>query len=343
MTQQPSDQALRGGFTPNPLHDLQLDDQLRKHGVRVLVARSAGAETVFIDTVESHRLATFRSKGPSGDERAIPALAVAQGQLDVKLSLDQGGKRALCDLYFDPSSDSVILRNTASIPIDIRTVAGAKTECYRVNPGRNQEIGVASWTLSIGGREVSCGRILPRTSALVQSPSTIALGVPGPPSAVAYKRSHPPSQDSQPVAPGFKAATAPRRRKTARVNADAIVAFQQSGKPESSQPTLSYLERGAVSGDPSTLRTGQTLTVPAGDGLEQYQITKQDTIASATLSEVYVAYHSRYSKPVVFKVLKTRRRGVPTPTSIIHQADTWLREYNAHKGLDHVCTRFSRL
>jgi serine/threonine protein kinase len=85
----------------------------------------------------------------------------------------------------------------------------------------------------------------------------------------------------------------------------------------------------------------QTVHIPGGCELDEYQLTKRDQIASTSLSSVYTAEHSQVPSGVVtVKVLKTRLQNLNAKThenerNVIRQADMWLREYQSQDDLEH--------
>lgn len=89
------------------------------------------------------------------------------------------------------------------------------------------------------------------------------------------------------------------------------------------------------------IQKDETVTIPGGCELDQYQLTKRDQIATTAASSVFTAEHSDVPDGVItVKVLKTRGKNPSAKPqenhrNVIRQADIWLREYRSQEDLKH--------
>jgi hypothetical protein len=81
------------------------------------------------------------------------------------------------------------------------------------------------------------------------------------------------------------------------------------------------------------------LDIPGVLGVEGYQVYKRKVLSKRAQSEVYLAQHSAIDDDeIMVKVLKIRSKtSTDNGRSPPDHAEAWLREYNVHNRLKHIC------
>lgn len=348
-----------------PLDILQLEEHHHRQNIRLLMrpltrlhnSRSVSPTGTGSDNCQWLAL---RAEVASSDQPEHKVLAVTQTSRDIKFSVripgetqDDSPRPPLwCELYYDPASDKVIFLNKSDVPIALATIvsqtplASPPADDSRIlNPGSAKALQPGSWRMKVRDLAVLDFRILEKRPVTIYEPhrtagSEVSSSPPTLTSSPSMKRSLTPDEDEKRV----------KRRTSGGGNAadDGVIMFLRPGG-DTTNSLMFPLPNARESKELSTANThalldaerGQTVDVPGFCELDQYQLTKQDPIASTALSAVYTAQHSKVPDNIVtVKVLKTR---VANPTdrpyvherNVIRQADMWLRESQSQEDLKH--------
>ncbi|KAG5918782.1 hypothetical protein E4U42_006738 [Claviceps africana] len=282
-----------------------------------------------------------------------------------------------CELYYDPASDQVIFINKSDVPIFLGKVSLTPSgspppdgspldsppsdENHVINPGHIKALRPGTWRIKVRDIAVLDFRILekrpvvlyqarpvlavrPSSSSPLPSPASSSRSVAAAAAAAAASLTCSNSNPSmkRPRSPGAEGQRSSKRRS---VN-DGVVMFMCP----TADPLVVPLPSGRESNKELSVSTGhalldaeqgETVAVPGVCEVDEYHLTKRDTIASTALSAVYTASHSRISDDIVtVKVLKTRMANagdVPHvhERNVIRQADMWLRESQSQEDLQH--------
>ncbi|KAK8066011.1 hypothetical protein PG997_012758 [Apiospora hydei] len=314
-----------------PLDKLIIDDNHRDEGIRILVRPLTRSRSVSPGSDSCRWLALRAEVAAAAAEKAeTKVLAVTQTSKDINFALRIPGESGVdetrppiwCELYYDPASDNQILYNRSDVPITLTKLSLSLVDGEddyanfeeELVPGTTKELCPASWRLSVYGTGVIDFRVLSKRAATVFS-ATISS------SSDALNSS---AKRSFSEKDGGEVATAEKRRRIANVNDDGAIVFYpqallQVGKDE-------------------------TIAIPGGYELDQYQLTKRDQIATTAASSVFTAQHSKVPEVpdggvITVKVLKTsgpnNARPQDSHRNVIRQADVWLREYRSQDDLQH--------
>lgn len=346
-----------------PLDVLRLEDHHHKQGIRLLVrpfTKLHNTRSVSPGNDNCQWLA-LRAEVASTEEPEHKVLAVTQTAKDIKFSVRIPGETQeglprpplWCELYYDPASDKVIFLNKSDVPISLTRISNTPLasppmmdENPVINPGLAKALKPGTWRIKVRQIAVLDFRILEKRPLFVYEPgvSDVEEGLSSFSSSENFttsaKRSLSPDAESRHV----------RRRTSAASEAnepdDGVIMFLRP----SAGPLMFPLPNGRDCKELSAANShalldaekGQTVAVPGVCELDEYQLTKQEPIASTALSSVYTAQHSHVSDNIVtVKVLKTR---VANPgdkpyvheRNVIRQADMWLRESQNQEDLQHA-------
>lgn len=341
-----------------PLDNLVIDDQHHKQGIRILVRPLTRSRSVSPGNENCEWLALRAEVAPPQQPKA-KVLAVTQTSKDINFSLRIPGETGLdetrpplwCELYYDPASDNQILLNRSDVPITLaRTSHPGQTEANfeeEIVPGTTKELSPGTWRISVYGTPVIDFRILAKRPAALlvpfedSDPSSIVGSTDVLTSS--FKRSLSPgcvNADSQ--VPGKRL----RREESKATDDDGVIMFY----PRTTVEPLVFPLPNAVTANEVAIPNGhallqiqkdETIAIPGGCELDQYQLTKREQIATTAASSVFTAEHSQVPDGVItVKVLKARSPNADTKPqdnnrNVIRQADVWLREYRSQEDLRH--------
>lgn len=346
-----------------PLDKLIIDEKHRKEGIRILVRPLTRSRSVSPGS-DNCRWLALRAEVAAAEKPETRVLAVTQTSKDINFALRIPGESGLdeirppiwCELYYDPASDNQILYNRSDIPITLAKLSFAAAEDddtgfeEELVPGTTKELCPASWRLSVYGTAVIDFRILTKRAASLRvprEPPELSSATIGSSDALnsSVKRSFSDEDEGD--------ATVEKRmriagRGHANVNEDGVIVFY----PRTMADPLVFPLHNAATATEVAIPTGQallqvqrdeTITIPGGYELDQYQLTKRDQIATTAASSVFTAQHSKVSEVpdgvITVKVLKTRGTSNAKPQdshrNVIRQADVWLREYRSQEDLKH--------
>ena len=346
-----------------PLDFLQLEEHHHRQNIRLLVRPLTilhNARSVSPNGNDNCQWLALRAEVASSDQPEHKVLAVTQTSRDIKFSVRIPGEMQeeyprpplWCELYYDPASDKVIFLNKSDVPITLQRPSQSPfidppvEESRIINPGLAKALKPATWRIKVQEIAVLDFRILEKRPVTIYQPfparveevssSTSGSNQTG----SSIKRSLSPDDDEKRV----------KRRTSDTVNGldDGAVMFLRPGANESDSlvfplPNARDTRELVASNSHALLDAieGETVAVTGVCELDQYQLTKQDPIASTALSAVYTASHSEVPDDIVtVKVLKTR---VANPgdkpyvheRNVIRQADMWLRECQSQEDLQH--------
>ena len=345
-----------------PLDFLQLEEHHHRQNIRLLVrplTRLHNARSVSPNGNDNCQWLALRAEVASSDQPEYKVLAVTQTSRDIKFSVRIPGESQeefprpplWCELYYDPASDKVVFLNKSDVPITLERPTQSPfadppaEESRIINPGLAKALKPATWKIKVQETAVLDFRILEKRPVTIYQPF---------PSRVEEMSSS--TSDSIQVGSSIKRSLTPdddekrARRRTSDTNKldDGAVVFLRPGANESDSlvfPLPSARDtRELVAANSHPLLDadkGETVAVAGVCELDQYQLTKQDSIASTALSAVYTASHSEVPDEIVtVKVLKTR---IANPgdkpyvheRNVIRQADMWLRECQSQEDLQH--------
>ncbi|KAK8059030.1 Map kinase kinase skh1 pek1 [Apiospora phragmitis] len=346
-----------------PLDKLIIDDKHRNEGIRILVRPLTRSRSVSPGSDNCKWLA-LRAEVAAAEKPETTVLAVTQTSKDINFALRIPGESGVdetrpsiwCELYYDPASDNQILYNRSDVPITLAKLSLVEKEDDDANfeeelvPGTTKELCPASWRLSVYGTAVIDFRILTKRAASVWVPrepsnlsSATISGSDGLNSSV--KRSFSEEDDGE--------ATVEKRLRTVgrghtNANNDGVIVFYPRTVAEPlvfPLPNAATATEVAIPGGQALLQVekDETITIPGGFELDQYQLTKRDQIATTAASSVFTAQHSKVPEVpdgvITVKVLKTRGPNNAKPQDshrdVIRQADVWLREYRSQEDLKH--------
>lgn len=346
-----------------PLDKLIIDDKHRKEGIRILVRPLTRSRSVSPGSDNCKWLA-LRAEVAAAEKPETRVLAVTQTSKDINFALRIPGESGVdetrppiwCELYYDPASDNQILYNRSDVPITLAKLSLADGEDgdaifeEELVPGTTKELCPASWRLSVYGTAVIDFRILTKRAASLRvprEPPDLSLATIGSSDALnsSAKRSFSEEDDAE--------ATVEKRLRTvgrghANANGDGVIVFY----PRTMADPLVFPLPNAATATEVAIPAGQallqvqrdeTVSIPGGYELDQYQLTKRNQIATTAASSVFTAHHSKVSEVpdgvITVKVLKTRGPDNAKPQdshrNVIRQADVWLREYRSQEDLKH--------
>lgn len=331
-------------------------------GIRILVRPLTRSRSVSPGNQDNCQWLALRAEIAEQDQPHHKVLAVTQTWRDIKFSVRIPGERLegdhprpplWCELYYDPASDNQILLNRSEVPISLSRVSYSPDASpdieYAVNPGTTKALVPGTWRIRVNETEVLDFRILEKRPAMLKLPSSSSSDGPLLSQMVnsSGKRSFTADADDDDSGPEKKLRATDA---SSSKSDDGVIMFL---RPESDPlvfplPTANKgKEVVRANGHPLLdMRRDQSVEIPGGCELDQYQITKREPIASTALSDVFKADHSNVHDGIItVKVLKTRP---PAPASgavakppqdnernVIRQADIWLREFQSHDDLQH--------
>ncbi|EGX95492.1 Protein kinase-like domain [Cordyceps militaris CM01] len=348
-----------------PLDVLLLEDHHHPQDIRLLVRPLAELPSTIPVTPSSDncRWLALRAEVASAEEPSHKVLAVTQTARDIKFSVripgdladDDGLARPSlwCELYFDPASDKLIFVNRSEVPLALVRLSQAAPASPSLNdyrmvyPHVTKSLAPGTWRIRVHDTAVLDFRILEKRPisvyeqrSLSHSQSTSSRGSSALVST-SGKRALTPDEDDE----GDKRA----KRRASQIDgrpADGVVMFlnpsadplvfslpngtKRSGKELSSSNTNALLQA----------EQGDTIYMTGICELDEYQLIKQEPIASTAQSAVFVGRHSKRPNSIVtVKVLKTVMNNSDKSNvherNVIRQADMWQREYQTQENLEH--------
>ncbi|KAI0127093.1 kinase-like domain-containing protein [Xylariales sp. AK1849] len=341
-----------------PLDNLVIDDQHHKQGIRILVRPLTRSRSVSPGSDNCEWLA-LRAEVATPQQPKSRVLAVTQTSKDINFSLRIPGETAVdetrpplwCELYPDPASDNQILLNRSDVPITLARIthpdnAGMNFH-QEIVPGTTKELSPGTWRISVYGSPVLDFRILAKRPATLWLPHDDS----DPSSVVGsneVRNSSGKRSFSSDDTGRDESSTEKRLRTDDRVDKeeDGVIMFypRTTAEPLVFQlPGASKAKEVAIPNGHALLQIqkGETVAIPGGCELDQYQLTKRDQIATTAASSVFTAEHSHVPDGVItVKVLKTRGHNPDAKPqdnhrNVIRQADIWLREYRSQEDLKH--------
>ncbi|KAI2614947.1 kinase-like protein [Hypoxylon sp. NC1633] len=339
-----------------PLDDLVVEEDHHEQGIRILVRPLTRNRSV---SPGNHRVQWLALRAeqadPSQPRSKVLAVTQTAGDVNFSVRIPQGDNQSRppvwCELYYDPASDSLILRNRAEVPVVLAKVSRADPTAAAVNfdqqivPGTIKELSPATWRISVHSVAVLDFRILEKRTASLLIPRD------------SFDSSQTPSQD---VKNSFGKRSflsdaddgepdSPVAEKKARKEEeeDGVVVYagpKDEEAPDYPLPRSARTKEVAIPNGHALLeiQRDETAVIPGGVELDRYRLTKREQIATTGASSVFTAEHSQVPDEVItVKVLKTRnpnsdvRPPQETHGNVIRQADIWLREYQSQKDLEH--------
>ncbi|KAM3549373.1 hypothetical protein MY1884_008767 [Beauveria asiatica] len=348
-----------------PLDVLLLEDHHHRQNIRLLVRPLAELPNTIpvAPPGDNCRWLALRAEVAAPEQPSHRVLAVTQTARDIKFSVripadveevDALARPELwCELYFDPASDKLILVNRSDVPIALVRLSQAapvspSLNDYRiVYPHVTKSLEPGTWRIKVHDAAVLDFRILEKRPvvlyeqpSLTHSQSTCSRGSSALVST-SSKRALTPDDDDE----GDKRV----KRRISQVEgrpSDGVVMFLNP----SADPLVFSLPNGAKrsgrelsSGNTNALlqaEQGDTIYMTGICELDEYQLIKQEPIASTAQSAVFVGrYSKRPDNIVTVKVLKTVVSNAEKPNvherNVIRQADMWQREYQTQENLEH--------
>ena len=299
------------------LANLVLDEKYQNNGGRVILLYRTGtiqvAPAKSLQYLDVKSNLEFEELIDSKSETNITL--VTQDYLDVKFSLDVCFKdyktKLLCDIYYDNTSDNLVIHNKSDKGIDIRLEDNSK----QLLPRLSHNLGVGTHEVNFNTMHVLDFRVLPRANILDITRRMAKAKLPA--GNLSRKRALPEADC---------AGSNTLARQTRHDIGDRTVTLLAESPHEISSPSRSsgnYLVDLAQHGAVTFI------------GVANYEIYKRKILSKQTNSEVYLAEHSEYGE-IVVKVLK-RPNLVGDGRSLRMQAQAWKQEHKIHHKLDHVC------
>lgn len=348
-----------------PLDVLLLEDHHHRQNIRLLVRPLADLPSAYpvAPSGDNCRWLALRAEVASPEQPSHKVMAVTQTARDIKFSVripgDSKDADALarpslwCELYFDPDSDKLIFVNRSEVPIALVRISqtapvSPSMNDYRVvYPHVTKSLEPGTWRIKVQDTAVLDFRILKKRPVILyeqpslsHSQSTASRGSSELVST-SSKRALTPDEDDE----GDKRV----KRRVSQLEggpSDGVVMFLNP----SADPLVFSLPNGAKktgkelsSGNTNALlqaEQGDTVYMTGMCELDEYQLIKQEPIASTAQSAVFVGRHSKRPDNIVtVKVLKTVVGNSDKPNvherNVIRQADMWQREYQTQENLEH--------
>ncbi|TQV96331.1 hypothetical protein V2A60_003251 [Cordyceps javanica] len=351
-----------------PLDVLLLEDHHHRQNIRLLVRPLADLPSTIpvAPSSDNCRWLALRAEVASSEQPSHKVLAVTQTARDIKFSVripadvadaDGLARPSLwCELYFDPASDKLIFVNRSEVPIALVRIsqlapASPSLSDYRiVYPHVTKSLEPGTWRIKVHDTAVLDFRILEKRPVILYEQPSLGL---------THSHSTSSRGSSALVSTSGKRALTPDddedegdkrvKRRVSQVEgrpADGVVMFLNP----SADPLVFSLPNGTKKSgkELSTGNTNALLDAEQGDTvymtglceLDEYQLIKQEPIASTAQSAVYVGRHSKIPDNIVtVKVLKTVGSNSDKPNvherNVIRQADMWQREYQTQENLEH--------
>jgi hypothetical protein len=273
---------------PISLTNLVLDEKYENNGVRAILKLHRATRTTTVTPADSvcyldvgDDLESKAKQVIDSDSKTDIAL-VAQACLDIKFSLNVDLKNEetrplLCDLYYDCTSNNLIIRNRSVVPVEIRSIsdsrANTKYDSEQLFPRKTKHLGPGTYGIIIHKSRVLDLKVLARVDIL---DTTRKLARPGMPSAHDEKS----LKRGLPVSEGElnESLNAPVRQ------------IQKVGH-EVDNSSILFLATGANKISSSQVATGNPLVdlsqhgvldIPGVLGVEGYQIHKRKVLSMRT-------------------------------------------------------------
>ncbi|KAH8681856.1 kinase-like domain-containing protein [Xylariales sp. PMI_506] len=340
-----------------PLDDLIVDDHHHQKGIRILVRPLTRSRSVSPGSENCEWLA-LRAEVAASQPPKSRVLAVTQTSKDINFSLripaetgeDETRPPLWCELYYDPASDNQILLNRSDVPITLSRVSTLDDSesgiAQDVVPGSTMELFPGSWRVLVYGSAVLDFRILPKRPAALwipreESDLSSIIGSEDVRSSLGKRSfSHDLEKD------GSGAEKRLRTEESAGKGDDGVIMFYP---PTTTDPLVFPLPHAAKAREVAIpngqallhVQKDETVIIPGGGELDEYQLTRRNHIATTSASSVFTAEHSNISDGIItVKVLKTRSniselKAQENHRNVIRQADIWLREYRSQVDLQH--------
>jgi hypothetical protein len=334
---------------PISLANLVLDEKYKNNGVQAILQlyRATGTTVVtptgsvcYLDVGDD--LESKAKQAIDSDSKTNIAL-VTQAFLDIKFSLNvhlknkEARSRPLfCDLYYDSTSSDLIIRNRSVIGIKIRPIsdsrADAEYDLDQLLPKQTKNLGPGTYRITIHKYRVLDLRVLARVDILDTTRKLASPGIPSVHGETSLKRALSVLEGELNESP-----TTPVRQiqKVGHAIDNSSILFLATGtnKISSSQSLV-------ATGNPLVdLSQHGVLDIPGVLGVEGYQVHKRKVLSKRAQSEVYLAQYSAINDDeIVVKVLKIRSKtSTDNGRSPPDYTEAWLREYNVHNRLKHIC------
>ncbi|KAI1334612.1 mitogen-activated protein kinase [Xylariaceae sp. FL0016] len=330
-----------------PLDQLVVDDDHHKQGIRILVRPLTRSRSVSPGSDNCQWLALRAEVGDPQQPRS-KVLAVTQTSKDINFSIriphgeeDEEDRPPIwCELYYDPTSDSLILWNKSEVPIVLANSNRVSFD-QEIVPGATRELSPGTWRISVGVLPMLDFRILEKRPAVLLAPRDSPDTTPR---RLELRNSfgkrsfsdHHDDKDDAVIGKRARAEETPSRGR------DGVIIFM-GPKDESlvfPLPNAAKTKEVAIPNGHALLeiQRDDVVAVPGGCEIDQYQLRKRDEIAATGASSVFTAEHSSVPDGIItVKVLKTRGSTSETSNhrSVIRQSDIWLREYQSQEDLQH--------
>ncbi|KAI0409947.1 mitogen-activated protein kinase [Xylaria palmicola] len=335
-----------------PLDQLVVDEDHYKKGLRILVRPLTKSRSVSPGNGNCQWLA-LRAEMGNPNQPNSKVLAVTQTSKDINFSIripqarEEDRPPLWCELYYDPTSDGLILLNKSDIPVELAKVSPSNPTGANINqeilPRATREVSPGTWRIIVGIPVLEF-RILEKRPATLHVPSDSFESSPARSQDVRSslgKRSF-----SQEFAEENAAVEKRLRPDESYEDKDGVIIFlgPKNERLVFPLPNAAKTKEIALPNGHALLEVqkDETIAVPGGCELDEYQLTKRDQIATTGASSVFTAEHSQVPDGVItVKVLKTRgpqadsRPPDVSHWNVIRQADVWLREYQSQKDLKH--------
>ncbi|KAI5922094.1 kinase-like domain-containing protein [Camillea tinctor] len=337
-----------------PLDSLIIDEDHHKQGIRILVRPLTRSRSVSPGNDNCQWLA-LRAEVADPHQPRSKVLAVTQTSKDINFSIripggDEDRPPLWCELYYDPSSDSLILWNKSDVPIVLARISSPDLPSVsfgqEIVPGATKELLPGTWRISIRVPVLDFRILEKRPATLLQVPydspqlSAVSSGTEVLKSS--GKRALPDDDGDSDRAGADKKL---RGNDTEPKEKDGVIIFlgPRDEPLVFPLPNAAKTKQVAIPNGHALLeiQKDETASIPGGCELDQYQITKRDQIATTGASSVFTAEHSNVSDGIItVKVLKTHGAHSNTKPqdahkNVIRQADIWLREYQSQDDLKH--------
>ena len=337
-----------------PLDDLVINQDHHRQGIRLLVRPLTRSRSVSPGNNNCQWLA-LRAEVADPQQPETKVLAVTQTSKDTNFSIrvpsdyrdNEMRPPVWCELYYDPTSDSLILWNRSDDPITLTRISylpdGVDSN-QKIYPGNTQELLPGTWRISVSVHPIVDFRILEK------QPAALMITGDSPDSFVvdsndvlnsSTKRCRSPDDDDSSV---DNSAKKPRAETEEEKNKDElIICLEQKDKSlVFPLPNAARTKEVAIPNGRTLLEMIQekeTAVIPGGREADQYRLTKRDPIAGTVASSVFKANHSNVPEGLItVKVLKMQAASSGARLrhrDVIRQADIWLREYQSQEDLQH--------
>ncbi|KAH8797033.1 kinase-like domain-containing protein [Hyaloscypha sp. PMI_1271] len=273
------------------LTNLVLDEKYENNGGRVLL--------------KLHGMTGNITVTPVGNMYYLDVGDDLESFLDIKFSLSvylkdkEGRSRPLLyDLYYDYTSNNLIIRNRSAVPVKIHPISDPKAK--QLFPQKTRYLSPGTYGIIIYKSRVLDLRVLARVDILDTTRKLVRPGMPSTHGEKSLKR-------ELLVLEG-------------ELNESPNTLVQQIRKVGHNMNNSSTL----------FLTTGIHDILSSQSGTSNPFLHKRKVLSTRDRSEVYLAQHSGINQEIIVKVLKVRRSraSADNRSSLIDYAEAWLREYN---------------